>query len=69
MVMEFLYIQYHLLLIAILLFVHTGAVRRNFPQQSNNLTEIVVKDWLRYAKDRDGGRQKPQEDRQDDSDD
>lgn len=35
---------------------HTGAVRRNFPMQPYSDTEIVVKDWLRNAKDRDGGR-------------
>ena len=36
----------------------TGAVHRNFQQMPNSETEMYIKDWLRNAKDRGGGRQK-----------
>ncbi|WAR07788.1 hypothetical protein MAR_017746, partial [Mya arenaria] len=35
-----------------------SAVKRNFPSSDNSVTEYFIKDWLRNARDRDGGRQK-----------
>ncbi|WAQ94123.1 hypothetical protein MAR_006594 [Mya arenaria] len=34
-----------------------SAVKRNFPSSDNSVTDFI-KDWLRNARDRDGGRQK-----------
>ena len=36
----------------------TGAARRNFPQSVNSEVEFYVKEWLRNAKDREGGRKR-----------
>lgn len=33
-----------------------GAVQRNFPQANGHGIEFFIKDWLRNASDRDGGR-------------
>lgn len=40
--------------------INAGAVRRNPAARSATNAEIdsIIKDWLRYAKDRDGGRAK-----------
>ena len=37
-----------------------GAVRRNIltRQETDDRIENVIKDWLKYASDRDGGRKK-----------
>ena len=37
-----------------------GAVRRNFltRQETDDRIENVIKDWLKYASDQDGGRKK-----------
>ena len=47
--------NYYYYYIIIIIFFHKGAVWHNFPQQSHSGTELVVKDWPRNAKDRDGG--------------
>lgn len=46
--------------ILILFEIIPGAVRRNIltRQETDDRIENVIKDWLKYASDRDGGRKK-----------
>ena len=39
----------------------TESVRRNFKDANNKEVEVAIKDWLRNAKDREGGRNQRRE--------